>query len=254
MAGVDEPDQPVGAAVRFVHGVPEHAVVAPAVRAAERVDRHQLDEVDAEIDQIVQLLDRRVEGAVRGERADVQFVDHRALDRAARPVAVGPRVGRRLPQLRALVHAVGLARRAGIGQHLGVVVEHEAVAGVRSARRRAARHQPSSERVIGCSVPSTSRRTARVAAPTPRTRGQASRSSSATGSSANRSARRLGPLILPPREPVGPRAVGQRQNGVAPAGFGRAARVQRLTATSTSSPRRNATTCSAAGPSASTGV
>ena len=66
VAGVDEPHQAVGAAVRFVHRVPEHAVVTPAVRAAERVDRHQLDEVDAEIDQVVQLLDRRVEGALRG--------------------------------------------------------------------------------------------------------------------------------------------------------------------------------------------
>ncbi len=99
MAGVDEPDQPVGTAVRLVHRVPEHAVVAPAMCAAECVDRHQLDEVDAEIDQIVQLVDRRVERAVRRERADVQLVDDRALDGPALPVGVGPRVGGGLPQL-----------------------------------------------------------------------------------------------------------------------------------------------------------
>ena len=33
MAGVDEADQPVGSAVRLVHRVPQHAVVAPAVVA-----------------------------------------------------------------------------------------------------------------------------------------------------------------------------------------------------------------------------
>ena len=65
MAGVDEADQPVGSAVRLVHRVPQHAVVAPAVRAGKRVDRHQFDEVDAEVDQIVKLVDRRVEGARR---------------------------------------------------------------------------------------------------------------------------------------------------------------------------------------------
>ena len=136
VAGVDEPHQPVGPAVRFVHRVPEHAVVTPAVRAAERVDRHQLDEVDAEIDQVVQLLDRRVERAARRERADVQLVDDPALDRAACPVVVGPGVRRGLPQLRALVHTVGLAGGAGIGQHLRVVVEDEAVAGIAVGRRR----------------------------------------------------------------------------------------------------------------------
>ena len=65
VAGLDEPHQAVGAAVRFVHGVPQHTVVTPAVRAGERVDRHQFDEVDAEIDELVQLFDGRVEGALR---------------------------------------------------------------------------------------------------------------------------------------------------------------------------------------------
>jgi len=63
MAGVDKPDQAIGPAVRLVHRIPTHAVITPAVCPAERVDRHQLDEFDAQIDQIVQLLDRRVERA-----------------------------------------------------------------------------------------------------------------------------------------------------------------------------------------------
>jgi hypothetical protein len=110
VAGVDESDQSVGPAVRFVHRIPEHAVITPPVRAAKRVDRHYLDEIHAQIHQVVQLLDRRVEGAVGSERADVQFVDHPAFDRAALPVAVGPRVGRRLPELRSRVHTLRLAR------------------------------------------------------------------------------------------------------------------------------------------------
>ena len=110
MAGVDETDQTVWAAVGFVHGVPQHAVVAPAVRAGKCVDRHHLDEVDAEIDQVVQLVDGRIESAGRREGADVQLVDHRALHRAAGPVAVRPILRIGLPHLRVLVHSVGLAR------------------------------------------------------------------------------------------------------------------------------------------------
>jgi hypothetical protein len=98
VAGVDEPDQAVRAAVRFVHAVPQHAVVSPAVGSGERVDRHQLDEVDPEIDQIVQLFDRGVEGPLAGEGSDVQLVDHRAFHRPAGPVAVGPAVAW-VPQL-----------------------------------------------------------------------------------------------------------------------------------------------------------
>ena len=65
VAGVDEALQPVRAAVRLVHRVPADAVVAPVVHAVERVDRHQLDQVDAQLDQVVEAVDGRVEGALR---------------------------------------------------------------------------------------------------------------------------------------------------------------------------------------------
>ena len=61
MAGVDETDQTVWAAVGFVYGVPQHAVIAPAMCAGKRIDRHHFDEVDAEVDQVVQLADGRIE-------------------------------------------------------------------------------------------------------------------------------------------------------------------------------------------------
>ena len=99
MAGVDQPHQTVRAAVGFVYRVPQHAVVTPAVGAVERVDRHQFDEVDAEVHQVVQLVDGGVESTRFGERAGVQFVDHRTLDGAARPLLVGPADAGGVPQL-----------------------------------------------------------------------------------------------------------------------------------------------------------
>ena len=130
MAGVDESDQPVGSAVGFVHRVPQHAVVAPAVRAGKRVDRHHLDEIDAEIDQIVELFDRRVEGARRRERADVQLVDHRALHRTA-----GPAVRPSMPGARAPTAAsVRAPRRAG-----AATAGRAAASGRRRADTRSAR-------------------------------------------------------------------------------------------------------------------
>ena len=90
VAAVDEPLVAVGAAVRLVHGRPQHAVVAPVVGAVDGVDRHHLDEVDADRAQVVQAPERRVEGALRGEGADVELVDHRARQLATGPAVVGP--------------------------------------------------------------------------------------------------------------------------------------------------------------------
>ncbi len=131
VAGVDEAHQRVGAAVGFVHAVPQHPVVSPTVAAGKGIHRHQLDEVHAEVHQIVQLVDGGVEGPGAGERAQVQLVDYRPFDRPAGPPGVGPRHARRVPQLRAGVHALGLARGARVGQHGGIVVEQVPVAGGR---------------------------------------------------------------------------------------------------------------------------
>ena len=65
VAGVDEAAVGVRAAVLLVHGEPADAVVAPVVGAVERVDRHQLDEVDAEVEEVVEPADRGVEVALR---------------------------------------------------------------------------------------------------------------------------------------------------------------------------------------------
>ena len=74
----------------------------------ERVDWHQFDEVDAEVHQVVEFVDRGVERACRGERSGVQFRSP-PLDRAAAPLLIGPARRRRDPTAGAFVHPVGLA-------------------------------------------------------------------------------------------------------------------------------------------------
>ena len=252
MARVDEPHQCIGPAVRFVHRVPQHPVVAPAVCSAEGVHRHHFDEVDAEIHQIVQLLDRRIESRTCSERADVQFVDHPALDRGARPVVVGPCAGIRPPERRTGMHAVGLTRRTRIRQHRRVVVENEPVARTRFAASTSARHQPSSARVISCSVPSTSTRT--------RSGMGAHTANSAIGALQKRHRQfreQLGGQDRPLNRPPEMRSVhcpARQHRAVSPQPVSDSSTVCRLTAVSTSSPRRNATRWSAAGPSARIGV
>ena len=61
MGGVDEPGEPLRAAVGAVRREDEDAVVAPAALAGERRDRHQLDRGDAELGQRGQPRGRRVE-------------------------------------------------------------------------------------------------------------------------------------------------------------------------------------------------
>ncbi len=130
VAGVDEPLEAVRAAVGLVHSAPQDTVVTPALDAVEAVDRHDLDERDAEIHQVVELLDRRVERAGLGERADVQLVDHSARQRPARPALVGPLEG--VPvDARRLVHAARLPQRPRI--RIRLALDDERV--VRARRR-----------------------------------------------------------------------------------------------------------------------
>jgi hypothetical protein len=49
--------------------------------AGERRDRHQLDRVHAEVAQVVEPPDGGLEGALGGERAHVQLVDHQLAHR-----------------------------------------------------------------------------------------------------------------------------------------------------------------------------
>src|SRR5581483_467083 len=60
VAGVDQTLEPVRAAVSVARRVQVDAVVTPAAGAGELGDRHDLDRVDAERDQMVQSLDHAV--------------------------------------------------------------------------------------------------------------------------------------------------------------------------------------------------
>ncbi len=127
VAGVDEALQAVRAAVRLVHGVPGDAVVAPVPDPVHPVHRQDLDMRDAEVDEVVQPLDRGVERAVRSEGADVQLVEHRAGQVAPRPVGVLPPVVQVVVEPRHPVDPVRLPARPGVGQDRLPVVDEEAV-------------------------------------------------------------------------------------------------------------------------------
>ena len=88
VAGVDEPLERVRAAVVLGDRVPADAVVAPVAGAVDGVDGQHLDQVDAQLGQVVEAPDRGVERARLGERADVQLVEH-AARAAAGPSTTG---------------------------------------------------------------------------------------------------------------------------------------------------------------------
>ena len=161
VGGVHEALVRGGSAVAFVHGVPEDAVVAPVVGAVEAVDRQQLHEVDAQLRQVVQLPGGGVQCSLRRERAHVEFVDHGALEPAARPLPVRPLVAAGVERAREGVDAGGLAPGPGVRQRCG----RPRRAGSRSPRRRRRApggvHQPRrraapAPRVIGYCRPSAS--------------------------------------------------------------------------------------------------
>ena len=85
VGGVDEPLEPLRAAVGGLRGRHVDAVVAPAAAARELGHRHQLDRGDAELAQLGQVRDRRLERALGRERADVQLVQHEVAQARAAP-------------------------------------------------------------------------------------------------------------------------------------------------------------------------
>lgn len=102
-------------------GVQADAVVAPAALAGERLQRHELDDVDAEVDEVVEVIDGGRQRAFLGERADVDLVEDAAEHVAAAPGGVRPHEAGRVVDLRGAVHAVGLAAAARIGVRLAAV-------------------------------------------------------------------------------------------------------------------------------------
>ena len=171
MAGVDEALERVRAAVVLGDGVPADAVVAPVAVAVDGVDGQHLDQVDPERDEVVEPLDRRVERAALGERADVAA--RRARCRAAgarsrRGRSRRTRRGRRAatPSARPRAATASAGRAAGSRRRRGGRSTPRRRR--RPGRRRAtSRPTPRACRVPGCRpgpAPASS------AVPTPRTR------------------------------------------------------------------------------------
>ena len=115
MAAVHETLERVGPAVILGNGVPADSVIAPVPGSVDGVDRHHLDQVDAQPGQVVETLDRGVERPVRGERPDVQLVEHAARQRPAGPASIGPFERAVVIDPRCRVHSVGCHRDRGSG-------------------------------------------------------------------------------------------------------------------------------------------
>ena len=122
---VDEALQRLRPTVSFVHGVQLRPVVAPVAPPRERLDGHELDAGDAQLDQALQARGGGVERALRREGAHVQLVEGELLERQAGE-GVPPRVAPRVPHLRRPVDAPGLTARRGIGER-SPVRQHELV-------------------------------------------------------------------------------------------------------------------------------
>ena len=130
VGGVDEAGQGLGASVGLVDRPQSHSVIAPAGLAGKGCQRHELDDVDAQIGQVTQAGDGGVQGALWGEGAHVKLVDDRAEQLLARPVLVGPLPRGRVHGSRGAVDAVRLQGAARIGAVRGAV-HTEGVVGTR---------------------------------------------------------------------------------------------------------------------------
>src|SRR5215211_2154461 len=127
VAGVDELHVAERTSVPLMNGVPEHAVVAPVVRAVEGIDGHQLNEVDPELDEMVEPIDRSCQSPFGGEGTDMQLVDDAACELPAGPLLVRPNELFRIEGPRPTVNSVGLASGARIWKHGVGVIENETV-------------------------------------------------------------------------------------------------------------------------------
>ena len=108
VGGVDQPLQALWAAIGVVRRVQVDAVIAPAPASRKLGDGHELDMGDAELDQMIEALNRGLERPRRGEGADVQLVEHGGGQRPCLPAGVGPGKRRVIEHPRGAMHAMRL--------------------------------------------------------------------------------------------------------------------------------------------------
>ena len=137
VACIDQRFQFLRAAIARARRKPLHAVIAPIMPPGKFRDRHQFDRGDAELGEAVEMRDRAGEIAGLGECAEMQFIDHDLMPRAAAPPDIAPLIGAGIDHLADSVHAIGLMarRRIGINGAIDAVTVARAWSGL-SARQR----------------------------------------------------------------------------------------------------------------------
>jgi len=207
---IDESLQGLRAAVRLVDRVERDPVVAPAPVSGKGGDGHQLEHLYSTPRQVSQPVPGdRVEGALRGERSDVNFVRDGAAGVSPLPMAIRPVEVRRIKRAGEGVDAVRLPRAARVG-HGGIAVDLEGVVGTvgeRGARPPAViflEHRRSAERAGDRSGGVRHAHDGRCSRSPHRDRdrsGHQTRSKSATGSVLSRGARAVDPpsVVVPVR-------------------------------------------------------
>ena len=111
----------LGCAVRRVGRERQHAVVAPAARAHEIRDRHDLDRGDSQVGQVIELVDGREERARAREGAEVQLVHDGLAPRTAAPAVVAPLEGARIDERARCLRVARIAARGRIGNRIAAV-------------------------------------------------------------------------------------------------------------------------------------
>jgi hypothetical protein len=124
---VDQPREPLGAAVGGVRGIGVEAVVTPAAVPWEGRHRHQLDRGHAEVAQLAEVRDHAVERSFFTEGADVELVAHELLQRHAAPRLVAPAEGGRVDDPGGPADPFRLEARARVGPGLRLVEHVEVV-------------------------------------------------------------------------------------------------------------------------------
>ena len=114
VAGVYEPLKAVRPAVAVLSRIGEHAVISPVAGARELADRHDLDGGDAQIAELAQPRDDRLECPFRSESADVQLVEDEIFSTQPLPIAVAPGEPPRDHDRRGTLDTLGLPERAGV--------------------------------------------------------------------------------------------------------------------------------------------
>src|SRR5579863_9313193 len=113
----------------------QNAVIAPAAFAWEVRNRHELDDADSELLEMIETRLRTGKGPFRAEGANMQLVNDRLVPGPAAPAVLLPAEGKRVHDLAVAMHIVRVTARSGVG-HLLSAIDPESIqrAGVRPSR------------------------------------------------------------------------------------------------------------------------